>query len=184
MLNAPWPDAIFNVTFGADLAKLVREGNQRNLFPRIPVVSLLSGEPEYLDVPGRNNPRLDRYWLSVGSDRHARACVICHQLQALQENPKVGSVVGYATMQAIFAAIARPRARIVKTGGALRGLQFTTPLDRLNSAQDQQSTMGPSSANWTCAAAKVRWCSGAMRRQNLPAAGCLCAGRRPAAANQ
>jgi branched-chain amino acid transport system substrate-binding protein len=27
------PDAIFNVTFGADLAKLVREGNQRGIFP-------------------------------------------------------------------------------------------------------------------------------------------------------
>ena len=44
------PDAIFNVTFGADLAKLVREGNQRGIFPKTRVVSMLSGEPEYLDV--------------------------------------------------------------------------------------------------------------------------------------
>jgi branched-chain amino acid transport system substrate-binding protein len=44
------PDAVFNVTFGADLPRLVREGNLRGLFPRVPVVSLLSGEPEYLDV--------------------------------------------------------------------------------------------------------------------------------------
>ena len=35
------PDAIFNVTFGADLAKLVREGNQRNVFPKTPEVSML-----------------------------------------------------------------------------------------------------------------------------------------------
>jgi len=47
---AAQPEAIFNVTFGADLARLVREGNLRGLFPRVPTVSLLSGEPEYLDV--------------------------------------------------------------------------------------------------------------------------------------
>src|SRR5262249_50795184 len=43
------PDAIFNVLFGADLAKLVREGNTRGTFKNRVVVSLLSGEPEYLD---------------------------------------------------------------------------------------------------------------------------------------
>jgi hypothetical protein len=41
--------AIFNVTFGADLARFVREGQTRGLFKDRPVVSLLSGEPEYLD---------------------------------------------------------------------------------------------------------------------------------------
>ena len=43
------PDAIFNVTFGADLVKLVREGDTRGLFKDRAVVSLLAGEPEYLD---------------------------------------------------------------------------------------------------------------------------------------
>ena len=43
------PDAIFNVLFGADLAKFVREGNTRGLFKDREVVSLLTGEPEYLD---------------------------------------------------------------------------------------------------------------------------------------
>src|SRR5580704_19327287 len=43
------PDAIFNVLFGADLAKLVREGTVRGTFKNRVVVSLLSGEPEYLD---------------------------------------------------------------------------------------------------------------------------------------
>src|SRR5580704_1720108 len=43
------PDAIFNVLFGADLAKLVREGTVRGVFKNRTVVSLLSGEPEYLD---------------------------------------------------------------------------------------------------------------------------------------
>ncbi|MBC7483548.1 MAG: ABC transporter substrate-binding protein, partial [Rhizobacter sp.] len=43
------PDAIFNVLFGADLSKFVREGNTRGLFQGREVVSLLTGEPEYLD---------------------------------------------------------------------------------------------------------------------------------------
>ncbi|HEY6353693.1 MAG TPA: ABC transporter substrate-binding protein, partial [Burkholderiaceae bacterium] len=43
------PDAIFNVLFGADLSKFVREGNTRGLFQGREVVSMLTGEPEYLD---------------------------------------------------------------------------------------------------------------------------------------
>src|SRR5436305_2143369 len=43
------PDAIFNVLFGADLSKFVREGSTRGVFKDRTVVSLLFGEPEYLD---------------------------------------------------------------------------------------------------------------------------------------
>ena len=43
------PDAIFNVEFGGDLAKFVREGTTRGIFKDRTVVSLLTGEPEYLD---------------------------------------------------------------------------------------------------------------------------------------
>lgn len=39
------PDAIYNVTFGPDLAKFVREGSIRGLFRDRDVVSLLTGEP-------------------------------------------------------------------------------------------------------------------------------------------
>ena len=48
-LAAAEPDAIFNVTFAADLAKLVREGSDRGLFDDVFVASLLTGEPEYID---------------------------------------------------------------------------------------------------------------------------------------
>ena len=48
-LEAAKPEGIYNVTFGSDLAKLVREGSIRGLFDGRTVVSLLSGEPEYLD---------------------------------------------------------------------------------------------------------------------------------------
>ena len=48
--SSAWkPDAIYNVTFGSDLAKFVREGRLRGLFEGRLMVGLLTGEPEYLD---------------------------------------------------------------------------------------------------------------------------------------
>ena len=76
------PDAIFNVLFGGDLAKFVREGNTRGVFKDRTVVSLLSGEPEYLDpLEGRGAGRLDRHRLSVGQDQDAGAPGIRRCLQ-------------------------------------------------------------------------------------------------------
>ena len=43
------PDAIYNVTFGGDLAKFAREGKLRGLFEGRLMVGLLTGEPEYID---------------------------------------------------------------------------------------------------------------------------------------
>ena len=57
------PDAIFNVLFAADLAKFVREGNTRGLFTGRSVVSLLSGEPEYLDTLKSETPE---GWIVTG----------------------------------------------------------------------------------------------------------------------
>src|SRR5262249_62375492 len=48
-LAAANPEAILNVTFGADLVKFVREGSTRGLFKNRTVISFLTGEPEYLD---------------------------------------------------------------------------------------------------------------------------------------
>src|SRR5690349_10137648 len=50
------PEAILNVTFGADLVKLVREGNTRGLFKNRKVVSFLTGEPEDLDPLKEETP--------------------------------------------------------------------------------------------------------------------------------
>ncbi len=140
------PDAIFNVTFGADLAKLAREGNQRNVFPKTPVVSLLSGEPEYLDVLKDETPRgwiVTRYpWDQIDSREHASFAT--NYYKKFGENPKVGSVVGYATMQAIFAAITKAKSTDnEKLVAAMRGLKFSTPFGPAEfRALDQQSTMG------------------------------------------
>lgn len=140
------PDAIFNVTFGADLAKLVREGNQRNVFPGTPVVSMLSGEPEYLDVLKDETPR---GWIVTGYpwdqiDTREHASFAANYYKKFNEQPKVGSVVGYATMQAIFAAINRARSTDTeKLVVAMRGLKFITPFGSAEfRALDHQSTMG------------------------------------------
>ncbi len=140
------PDAIFNVTFGADLAKLVREGNQRNVFPKTPVVSLLSGEPEYLDVLKDETPK---GWIVTGYpwdqiDSRDHASFASNYYKKYNENPKMGSVVGYSTMQAIFAAIRKAKSvDNEKLVVAMRGLQFTTPFGATTfRALDQQSTMG------------------------------------------
>ena len=140
------PEAIFNVTFGSDLARLVREGNQRGIFPKTPVVSLLSGEPEYLDVLRDETPR---GWIVTGYpwdqiDTPEHASFAANYIRRFGENPKLGSVVGYATMQAIFAAIRKARSLDnEKLIVALRGLQFSTPFGKAEfRAIDHQSTMG------------------------------------------
>ncbi len=103
------PDAVFNVTFGADLARLVREGNLRGLFPRVPTVSLLSGEPEYLDVLKDETPKgwiVTGYpWDQIATPEHAKFFNAYYK--RYDDYPRLGSVVGYAAMQAIFAAIAQ-----------------------------------------------------------------------------
>lgn len=140
------PDAIFNVTFGADLAKLVREGNQRNIFPKTPVVSMLSGEPEYLETLKDETPKgwiVTGYpWDQIDSKEHAS--FTANYYKKFNENPKVGSVVGYATMQAIFAAIKKANSTDnEKLVAAMRGLKFSTPFGPAEfRALDQQSTMG------------------------------------------
>ena len=140
------PDAIFNVTFGADLAKLVREGNQRNVFPKTPVVSMLSGEPEYLEVLKDETPR---GWIVTGYpwdqiDAREHASFAANYYKKFNEHPKVGSVVGYSTMQAIFAAIKKAKSTDnEKLVTAMRGLKFSTPFGPAEfRALDQQSTMG------------------------------------------
>jgi branched-chain amino acid transport system substrate-binding protein len=145
-IMASKPDAIFNVTFGADLARLVREGNQRNVFPKMTVVSLLSGEPEYLDVLKDETPK---GWIVTGYpwdqiDSPAHASFVASYYKRYSENPKVGSVVGYATMQAIFAAINKAKSLDnEKLVAAMRGLKFSTPFGPAEfRAVDHQSTMG------------------------------------------
>lgn len=141
------PEAIFNVTFGADLAKFVREGNDRGLFAGRYVVSLLSGEPEYLDPLGEETPE---GWLVTGYpwDQITDPAYVAwleRYRKKFNEYPRIGSIVGYDLVKAVGAALAA-------TGGAtdseklveaLRGLRFETPQGTLTfRAIDHQATLG------------------------------------------
>jgi len=146
-LAAAEPDAIFNVTFSADLAKFVREGSDRGLFDDVFVASLLTGEPEYIDpledeapegwlVTGYPWDKIEDpayvEWLNAYQDRY-------------QDYPRIGSVVGYNAIMALGAALEA-------TGGstdpealieAMRTITFDTPQGELEfRAIDHQATLG------------------------------------------
>lgn len=140
------PDAIFNVTFGADLQKFVREGETRGVFKDRPVFSLLGGEPEYLD-PLKNEAPVGWYvtgypWQTIGTPEHK---VFLDAYRAkFNDYPRLGSVVGYATVQTI-AAVLRKAANTdtEKLVAAMDGLEVATPFGRIvYRPLDHQSTMG------------------------------------------
>ena len=140
------PDAIFNVTFGADLSKFVREGQTRGLFKELPVFSLLSGEPEYLDPLKDETPV---GWYVTG---YPAADIATPEHKAFfdaykakyNEAPKLGSVVGYSAIQTIVAALKKAGGTDTeKLVAAMAGLEVATPFGRVTfRTQDNQSTMG------------------------------------------
>jgi branched-chain amino acid transport system substrate-binding protein len=140
------PDAIFNVLFGADLTKFAREGKTRGLFKNRMVVSLLTGEPEYLD-PLKDDAPED--WLVTGYPYQQIAMPQHKAFLAAYEKkysdyPRLNSVVGYATMKAIAAGITKAGSvETDKLVAAFKGLGFDSPFGPVVfRAQDNQSTMG------------------------------------------
>ncbi len=140
------PDAIFNVLFGADLAKFVREGNTRGLFQGREVVSLLTGEPEYLDPLKDEAPNgwiVTGYpWYGLQTPEH-KAFLTAYQGR-YKDYPRVGSVVGYTAIKALAAGMIRAKgAETEKLVAAFSGLELMTPFGRASfRVQDHQSTMG------------------------------------------
>ena len=140
------PDAIFNVLFAADLAKFVREGNTRGLFQGKGVVSLLSGEPEYLDTLKTETPEgwvVTGYpWYAIQTPEH-KAFLDAYQ-KRFKDYPRAGSVVGYNAILSIAAGLKKAgSADTEKLIAAFRGLEVKTPFGPITyRAQDHQSTMG------------------------------------------
>lgn len=140
------PDAIFNVTFGADLAKFVREGNTRGLFKDRVVFSLLTGEPEYLDPLKDEAPEgwwVTGYpWYAIKTPEHD-AFLRAYQAK-YKDYPRLGSVVGYTTVRAIADAIKRAGSTDTeKMIAAFKGLKTSSPFGPIVfRASDHQSTMG------------------------------------------
>lgn len=145
-LQAANVDAIYNVTFGGDLAKFVREGTTRSLFKDKLVLGLLTGEPEYLDPLKDEAPEgwvVTGYpWYDIKTPEHDAF------LKAYQERwddyPRIGSIVGYNTMLSIAAALNKAGSTDTeKLVDAFKGLQLDSPTGPITyRAIDHQSTMG------------------------------------------
>jgi branched-chain amino acid transport system substrate-binding protein len=140
------PDGIFNVLFGADFAKFVREGSTRGVFKGRTVISLLSGEPEYLDPLKDEAPVgwvVTGYpWDKIKTPAHT-AFVSAYQ-KKYNDYPRLGSIVGYVTMTSLAAGIAKAGSTDTeKLIAAFRGLKVDSPFGPFSyRVSDHQATMG------------------------------------------
>ncbi len=140
------PDGVFNVLFGGDLAKFVREGNVRGLFEKRTVLSLLTGEPEWLSLLKDEAPK---GWIVTGypvnqveGDGHK---MFADAYKAkFNDTPRLGSLLGYVMIQSIKAAVEKAGGTDTeKMVDALKGLEFDTPIGMMTMrGDDHQATMG------------------------------------------
>ena len=140
------PDAIFNVLFGADLSKFVREGNTRGLFDGRSVVSVLTGEPEYLDPLKDEAPNgwiVTGYpWNGINTAAH-KTFLDAYQAK-FKDYPRLGSVVGYTMIMAAAAGVEKAKSTDSdKLVAAFKGLQVDSPFGKITfRPEDHQATMG------------------------------------------
>jgi branched-chain amino acid transport system substrate-binding protein len=140
------PDAIFNVLFGPDLAKFVREGNTRGVFKDRFVASLLSGEPEYID-PLKDEAPVG--WLVTGYPWYAiklpdHQTFLAAYQKKFNDYPRLGSVVGYVTVKSLAAGITKAGSTdTAKVADAFNGLKVDSPFGPfVYRGSDHQATMG------------------------------------------
>jgi len=145
-IEAAKPEAIYNVTFGGDLAKFVREGSTRGLFDGRMVLGLLTGEPEYLDPLKDEAPE---GWIVTGYPWYdftdgANKVFVDAYMKKFNERPGIGSLVGYMTVQSIAAGIAKAGSTDTDAlVAAFKGLEVDTPVGKITfRSQDHQATMG------------------------------------------
>ncbi|WP_369770126.1 ABC transporter substrate-binding protein [Herbaspirillum sp. GW103] len=140
------PDAIFNALFAADLGKFVREGNTRGLFEKVNVVSLLTGEPEYLDPLKGEAPQnwiVTGYpWYAINTPEHKK--FVEAYRKKYNDYPRNGSLVGYSALMSIAAGIRKAGSTDAdKLSAAFSGLKVDTPVASIvYRPQDHQSTLG------------------------------------------
>jgi branched-chain amino acid transport system substrate-binding protein len=110
------------------------------------VVSLLSGEPEYLDPLKDETPVgwvVTGYpWDKIKTPEHT-AFVKAYQ-QKYNDYPRLGSVVGYVTIKSIAAGIAKAKSTDTeKLVEAFKGLKVDSPFGPFEyRGSDHQATMG------------------------------------------
>ena len=140
------PDAIFNALVGADLSKFVLEGNPHGLFKDRTVVSLLTGEPEYLDPLGDEAPV---GWFVTGFPwNKIKTAEYLGFLTSYQKRfndyPRLGSVLGYMAIKSLATGIAKAKSTdSEKLVQAFKGLYVSSPFGPFYfRASDHQATMG------------------------------------------
>jgi branched-chain amino acid transport system substrate-binding protein len=140
------PQAVFNATFGSDLAKLVREGTTRNAFADLSVVSILTGEPEYLAPLKDEAPvgwLVTGYpWSEIKTPEHDG--FLQAYLDRFKEPPNIGALIGYINTMVLAKAIeAAGNTNTDDLIKAMEHLKLDTPVGRIAfRAIDHQSTMG------------------------------------------
>lgn len=140
------PEAVYNVTFAGDLAKFVREGTLRGFFKDTFVVSLLTGEPEYLDPLKDEAPQgwlVTGYpWYDIKTPEHL-AFVKAYQ-KKYSDYPRMGSVVGYNTLISVAAMLRKSGSTLTeKMVDSMEGLSLNSPVGPITFRKiDHQSTMG------------------------------------------
>ena len=140
------PEAIYNATFASDLAKFVREGKLRDAFKNVFVVSLLTGEPEYLDPLKDEAPEgwlVTGYpWYGINTPAH-NTFVKAYQ-EKFNTYPRNGSIVGYNAMYAVYHLLKKAGTTDTeKLVAAMEGLKFDSIVGPITFRKiDHQSTMG------------------------------------------
>jgi branched-chain amino acid transport system substrate-binding protein len=145
-IDAAKPDGIFNVLFGADLPAFVREGATRSLFKDRTVVSLLTGEPEYMLPLKDETPE---GWIVTGypweqiTDPAHKVFVDAYKAK-FNDTPRLGSMLGYVVVYMV-------RDLINKAGGtetdkliaAFNDMKFDTIVGPVTMrGLDRQSSLG------------------------------------------
>ena len=140
------PDGIFNVTFGPDLTQFVREGNTRGLFQGKTVLSLLTGEPEWL-LPLKDE--VPAGWIVTGypwdeiTEPKHKTFVDAYRAK-YNDTPRLGSLLGYMVLYMIRDTIEKAGSTdtdaIIK---ALEDAKFDTVVGPVTlRGIDNQSSMG------------------------------------------
>lgn len=145
-LDAAQPDAIFNVLFGGDLTRFVREGQIRGVFEDREVASLLSGEPEWIDPLRDEAPEgwiVTGYpWYDLDTPEHA--AFRDAYMARFDDYPRLGSLVGYIALYSIKEAM--ERAGTTETEAvveAFRDMTLDTPIGPVTyRGIDNQTDMG------------------------------------------
>jgi branched-chain amino acid transport system substrate-binding protein len=140
------PEAVYNVTFAGDLAKFVREGKLRGFFDNIFVVSLLTGEPEYLG-PLKGEAPVDWLvtgypWYDIKTPQHMR--FVNKYTDKFKDSPRMGSLVGYNVMMSVAKMLQKANStETEEMVNAMEGLTFDSPVGQITFRKiDHQATMG------------------------------------------